>query len=95
MHLLRDRYLLTSVERTVSERNQLEQIAAIFQNLASRRINESETMVKAIHRTAAELSDSIKLDMTRIVDAIDGGIFGSFTSLLSQIDLNPLKRFKL
>lgn len=89
------RYLLSSVERNVAERNQLERISEIFQNLAGRRINESETMVKAIHRTAAELSDSIKLDMTRIVDSIDGGLLGSFTSILSQIDLGPLKRFKL
>jgi len=89
--------MLQSVERTVAERNQLEKIAQIFNGLATRRVDESETMVKQIHQTAAELSDSIKLDMTRVVHALDGGLFGlgSLSSLLNQIDLGPLKRFKL
>lgn len=91
------RFMLESVDRIVSERNQMERISEIFNGLAHRRVNESDYLVKQIHRTASEIGDTIKLDMTRIVGVLDGGLFGfgSLSGLLDRIDLSPFMSFKL
>lgn len=68
--------MLQLTDRLVNERNQLERIAELFVGLASKRTSETESLVDQIHRTAAELGENIKTDLTRVMRTIDGGLFG-------------------
>lgn len=77
------KFLLQVVDRLVSERTHLERMSTLFDSLAKKRTNETEFLVNQVHRTAAELSESIRGDLARVVDQVDGGIFsGLFSSPL-------------
>lgn len=71
------KFLLQVVDRLVSERTHLERMSTVFETLAKKRTNETEFLVNQVHRTAAELSDSIRSDLSRVVEHVDGGIFSS------------------
>lgn len=77
------KFLLQVVDRLVSERTHLERMSNVFETLAKKRTNETEFLVTQVHRTAAELSESIRSDLARVVDQVDGGI-------LSHIFSSPL-----
>ncbi|KAI1283835.1 hypothetical protein HDE_12571 [Halotydeus destructor] len=104
------RFMLTSVERSVSERRNLELVADVFANLASRRLNESENLVNHIHKTANDLSEGIKVDLYRVVSSLEQaiakptdahqgllglGIGSTLSGILDKLDLSALSTFTL
>ena len=75
------KFLLQVVDRLVTERNQMERMSELFNSLAIKRVNESEILVQQIHRNALELGESIRTDLARVVDTVDGGsIFSIFSA---------------
>ena len=74
------KFLLQVVDRLVTERTHLERMSTLFESMAKKRTNETEFMVNQVHRTAAELSESIRGDLARVVDPVDGGIISSLFS---------------
>jgi hypothetical protein len=94
------KFLLQVVDRLVTERNQMERMSELFNSLAIKRVNESEILVQQIHRNALELGESIRTDLARVVDTVDGGsIFSIFSGspLFSGLSekMDVIKRFKL
>ena len=74
------KFLLQTVDRLVHERLHMERMSDVFSTLASKRTNDSQLLVTQIHRNAAELAESIRSDLGRAIEQVDGltggGLFG-------------------
>lgn len=74
------KFLLQTVDRLVHERLHMERMADVFSTLANKRTNDSQLLVTQIHRNAAELAESIRTDLGRAIEHVDGvtggGLFG-------------------
>lgn len=104
------KFLLQTVDRLVHERLHMERMADVFATLANKRTNDSQLLVTQIHRNAAELAESIRTDLGRAIDQVDGvtggGLFGlglglgspllAFSPFSSLIDkITGLQKFRV
>ena len=104
------KFLLQTVDRLVHERLHMERMSEVFSTLASKRTNDSQLLVTQIHRNAAELAESIRTDLGRAIEQVDGvtggGLFGlglglgspilAFSPVASLIDkIAGLQKFRL
>ena len=90
------KFLLQTVDRLVHERLHMERMSDVFSTLASKRTNDSQLLVTQIHRNAAELAESIRSDLGRAIEQVDGltggGLFGLGLGLGSSSS-SPLLSF--
>ena len=105
------KFLLQTVDRLVHERLHMERMSEVFSTLANKRTNDSQLLVTQIHRNAAELAESIRSDLGRAIEQVDGvtggGLLGlglglgspllsSFSPFANLIDkISGLQKFKV
>lgn len=91
------KFLLQTVDRLVHERLHMERMSEVFSTLASKRTNDSQLLVTQIHRNAAELAESIRSDLGRAIEQVDGvtggGLFGLGLGLGSPLLSSPFSPF--
>ena len=83
------KFLLQTVDRLVHERLHMERMSEVFTSLANKRTNDSQLLVTQIHRNAAELAESIRSDLGRAIEQVDGetggGLFGLGLGMASPL----------